>query len=207
VSDHFHDIEKFRRPEMILSELIKKYARGEVAEEGGSTRFMYRAVVLAVDEEGGRLSGPQRNAARVEGVGLDGRVRSYGTILGPVNPRNSAKVVVIDSGHDSFYSEDDARVVWPMFPPDQISMPVSPGEHVYVVFEDASFGHGLWMFRVSGHDSANFMPGSEYYGSSSGRRDLAAIMDGQAEPDRGPVADTETARVTPRRSLSGMFGD
>ncbi len=204
MSDFFQDVERFRRPELILGELIRKYARGEVVEQGHAPKTIHRAVVLAVDEEGGRLSadGP---AGRVPGVGLDGSTREYASVLGPSNPRNSVKALVIDEGRDSFGSEEDARVLWPFFPPDQISMPVSPGEHVYVIFEDRNFSHGLWLFRVPGQDSANFMLGSEFYLAQPGRRDLNASFDGRTSQVQQVSSDEFTSRMSSRRDLNSLF--
>ena len=47
----------FRRPELILADLVKSHAIGK------SNRIFYRATVLAVDEIGGRLQNEDGNGS------------------------------------------------------------------------------------------------------------------------------------------------
>lgn len=204
MADFFQDAERFRRPELILGELIRKYARGEMVQEGHAPKVIHRAVVLAVDEEGGMLS-TDGERKTIQGVGLNGRPREYTSLIGPVNPRNSVKAVVIDEGRDSFSSEDDARILWPFFPPDQLAMPVSPGEHVYVMFEDRHFSHGLWLFRVPGQDSANFLTGTDFYLAQPGKRDLNASFEGRSSEQPQRSSDDFTARLSARKNLNDLF--
>jgi len=77
------------------------------------------------------------------------------------------KARVLTDGLDRLVADEDLRVFWPMFPQDQLAMPISPGEHVYVVFEDEGFTHGLWISRVPGQDSANVFIGADSYTAPS----------------------------------------
>jgi len=42
---------------------------------------------------------------------------------------------------------------------------VKPGEHVYVIFEDSEFKHGLWINKVAGHEGVNLVVGQSQYDS------------------------------------------
>lgn len=202
------DPDRVRRPELVLGEMLRTYAQGGFASADESSKVVYRAVVLAVDMEGGLLSGPSVGTGVVEGIGVDGRRREYTRVVGPLNPRGSAKAIVIDAARDSFYDEDAARVLWPFFPVDQVALPISPGEHVYSIFEDPNMEHGLWVCRVSGHDSPNVMPGSEHFAlSDQGRRRLQRLFDHSTPDDaRERTSDDVSTRVRPsRRRLAGLF--
>jgi hypothetical protein len=195
-----------RRPEIILGELLRTYARGDIASVDSGVKFMYRAVVLAVDDVGGMLSGPTVGAAEVSGIGVDGRGREYRRVLGPSNPRGSVKAILIDAARDAFYDEDAARVLWPFFPTDQVSLPISPGEHVYSVFEDSGFEHGLWICRVSGHDGPNFNPGASVYADTQGQRRLQDLFEPTAPAQVSRGSDDVSTRVRPsKRRLNSMF--
>ena len=65
--------------------------------------------------------------------------------FGPRNPKNSIKARIISNNIDDFVDDDDLRVYWPMFP--GVSNP-SAGEVVYVVFEDTTMKHGLWLSKA-----------------------------------------------------------
>lgn len=200
------DSERVKRPELVLGELLRSYASGELSAAG---KLLYRAVVLAVDEEGGRLSAPrQASGEDVPGVGVDGSPRVYRAVSGPTNPRGSVKALLIDQARDSFFDEDSARVLWPLFPTDQFSLPISPGEHVYTLFEDGGLEHGLWVCRVSGHDGPNFVPGSEALSrTSSGGRDLASLFGHTGRGGSGAsVGDDSSTRVkSSGKRLAGLF--
>lgn len=151
----------FRRPELVLADLIRSRARGDDRD-----RHYRRAVVLAVDLEGGRLQN-ETGSGSVSVRARDGKTRSYPAIPGVENPRGSVKARILTDGFDRLLADEDLRVFWPMFPQDQVSIPVSPGEHVYVVFEDEGLAHGLWVSRVPGQDSANSFRGSDSYDAPS----------------------------------------
>lgn len=202
------DPERIRRPELVLGDMLRTYAQGGFASADEASKVIYRAVVLAVDIEGGMLSGPSVGPGSVDGIGVDGRQRAYSRVVGPLNPRGSVKAIVIDAARDSFYDEDAARILWPFFPVDQMTLPISPGEHVYSLFEDPLMEHGLWVCRVSGHDSPNVMPGSEHFSAAdTGRRRLQRLFDpGVSDDTEQRTSDDVSTRVRPsRRRLAGLF--
>lgn len=158
-------IDWYRRPEIILGDLIVRAARGE----GSSYRGYRRAAVVAVDVEGGLLQN-RDGTGGIDVVDRTGRSRHFPAIVGPENPRCSVKARVLTDGLDRLLSDDDLRVFWPLLSPDQLSTPVSPGEHVYVFFEGAGMDHGVWVARVPGQDSANSFQGSDSYTAPSAPR-------------------------------------
>lgn len=151
----------YRRPEMILAEMIRTEARDD-----GRDRHYRRAVVLAIDLEGGLLQN-EGGSGTFAVRDRSGRIRQFPALPGTENPRGSVKARILTDGLDRLLSDDDLRVFWPMFPQDQLAVPISPGEHVYVVFEDEGMSHGLWVSRVSGQDSANSFQGTDSYNAPS----------------------------------------
>ena len=152
--------EKYRRPSIAFQDILRKGSGGAYREKGEYSAFMFRAIVIAVDPEGGKLESPdgkpqQRSGDKwVEGAKMtqivtDGNkpLAKYEITptLGPVNPPNSIKARIISNNMDQFTSDDDLRCFWPMFP--GLSN-VSAGEMAYVVFEDEDFTHGLWLAKV-----------------------------------------------------------
>lgn len=154
----------YRRPELVLAELIRSRARGD-----DRTRHYRRAVVVAVDLQGGLLQN-ESGAGSVVVRDRDGGSKTYPALTGVDNPRGSVKARILTDGFDRLLADEDLRVFWPMFPQDQLAVPISPGEHVYVVFEDEGTSHGLWMSRVSGHDSANSFRGTDSYSAPSAQK-------------------------------------
>lgn len=191
-------VDWYRRPELILAEMIQERARGD-----DRNRHYRRASVVAVDVEGSLLQNPLGTG----GITIrdrDGQSRSYPAMVGPDNPRGSIKARVLTDGLDRLVADEDLRVFWPMFPHDQLGIPISPGEHVYVVFEDEGLDHGLWISRVSGQDSANSFKGSDSYVAPSAP---ASAMD-SFEPN-GPEYDlTDThAGLAPPMDSNSFFDD
>lgn len=152
-----HPSDIYRRPELILADLLQREARG-----GERQRAQRRAVVLAVDPDGGLLQNPAGDGQLAAHL-REGGTRTYPAIVGPTNPRWAIKARVLTDGLDRLREDADTRVFWPMFPQDYMGMPISPGEHVYVTFEGEGMEHGLWLVRVPGHDSANSYAGTESY--------------------------------------------
>lgn len=152
--------ERFRSPELFLSELLKKGAQGKFHERDENVPFLYRASVSAVDVLGGQLENPSGNGSVVHTI--DGKDMSFSANVGPVNPRNSVKARIISDGFDQFIADDRLCVFWPFFP-EHVSVPVKPGEHVYVMFEDADFQHGLWITKVPGQENLNFFRGQDAF--------------------------------------------
>lgn len=156
------NIEKIRRPEIFLAELLKKAARGQLFDSNSNVQTFFRAQVLAVDVEGGKLENPDGAGSL---VALDGNSRrEFVANIGPSNPRNSIKARVMNGGFDGFLSDDELRVFWPLFQSEHMSIPIKPGEYAYVMFEDSDFDHGLWVCRISGHEGANVARGIDSFG-------------------------------------------
>ena len=151
----------YRRPELILSELIRDRARADERD-----RHYRRAVVLAIDLEGAMLQN-KSGSGEISVKNRAGQTKRYPAIPGIENPRGSIKARILTDGLDRLIADEDLRVFWPMFPQDQFAVPISPGEHVYVVFEDEGLSHGLWISRVPGQDSANSFIGTDSYTAPS----------------------------------------
>jgi hypothetical protein len=153
----------YRRPEIFLAELMQKYARGEFLEKGAAPSVLLRALVVAVDVVGGKLESPDPGSNdKVDHKLPNGQTVSLPAQVGPANPKNSIKARILTDAQDQFYSDTTLRVFWPFFP-EHVSVPIKPGEHVYVIFEDAGMTHGLWVGKIPGHEGLNFKPGHETY--------------------------------------------
>jgi hypothetical protein len=191
------DVDWYRRPEQILAELIDKTARGE------KERSQYRAVVIAVDLDGGKLQNPDGSGELIV-KGRDGKSRSFKALIGPPNPRGSVKARILTDAFDALLEDQDLRVFWPMFPQDLSGTPATPGEHVYVMFEDVGMAHGIWITRVAGHESANSADGTESYTAPSAPQ---TAMD--SFEDNGPeyARDDDSAGLAPTRGAMTAFGD
>lgn len=150
--------EKYRRPELVLSDLLNERIRD--ATPAGFR--LLRAVVLAVDLEGAKLQN-KAGSGTFQAVDVDGKKVDHQASVGPDNPRGAIQARILTDGLDRFRPSSASRIFWPFFPVDQLSFPVCPKEHVYVLFEDRDESHGLWLSRVSGHDSSNFYVGSNSY--------------------------------------------
>jgi len=145
--------EKYRRPSISLNEVIKKGAGGVYVEKGDFTPTIFRALVIAVDSEGARLE--NRSGTLIGGTPLTQKViDANGSTLaqydisptvGPDNPRNSVRARVITDNVDLFIGDDDLRTYWPLLP--NVQLP-SPGEVIYVTYEDADRLHGLWIAKA-----------------------------------------------------------
>lgn len=153
----------YRRPEVFLAELLQKYMRGELVEHGEAAPVLYRALVVAVDVVGGKLESPQPgNNDKVKHVLPNGQSVDVKAQVGPLNPKNSIKARLLTGGRDQFFSDQNLRVFWPFFP-EHVSVPIKPGEHVYVLFEDRDMTHGLWVGKMPGHEGVNFKSGQSTY--------------------------------------------
>lgn len=154
-------VDWYRRPELVLADMIRGHARSD-----DRVRHYRRAVVVAIDLEGARLQN-KSGSGELSVKTRDGKVMKYPALAGPENPRGSVKARILTDGLDRLVADDDLRIFWPMFPQDQLSIPISPGEHVYVIFEDEGMSHGLWISRVSGQESANSFMGVDSYNAPS----------------------------------------
>ena len=193
------NIDWFRRPELILGKMITEYARGDSL----ARKHYHRAVVLAVDPIGGKLQN-QDGRGMFDSVGSDGIVRQLPAIVGPSNPRWSIKARILTDGFDRLLDDAQVRVFWPFLPQDQIGIAIAPGEHVYVVFEGQGMDHGMWMCRVSGHESANIFVGSDSYTNPSAPRSgMDSFESNDPEYDRSD----EHAGLAPKSSAMSFFGE
>jgi len=182
--------------------MLNRHARGDHLDK----RHLWRAVVLAVDLEGGRLENIDGNGGLTV-TGKDGRSRTFPARVGQNNPKGSIKARILTDGYDRLLNDEDVRVFWPMTPYDQLGVPVSPGEHVYVTFEDpieGSMEHGMWTSRVSGHDSAGAYPGVDSYTAPSFQR---SAVDSFTPNEQNYQKDDESASLAPNNSATKFFED
>lgn len=195
--------DRFRRPEILFQEFLKKGAQGMFQERDETVPFLYRALVLGVDVEGGKLENPDASGKVSHNVG--GKKFEVPARTGPTNPPNSVKARIISDGFDKFSTDQNLRVFWPFFP-ENISVPIKPGEHVYVVFEDAYLQHGLWISKIPGHMGMNYSPGKDHFVSIDSDT-LAAKFDdtrgvnGEQKFDK----DEDAAETKSGNKLSSLF--
>jgi hypothetical protein len=196
--------DKFRRPELLFQEFLRKGAQGLFKERDEISPFLYRALVLAVDVEGGKLENPDASGGVSHNV--NGKKFEVQARLGPKNPPNSIKARILTDGFDKFSTDENLRVFWPFFP-ENISVPVKPGEHVYVVFEDSHLQHGLWVTKVPGHNGVNYAPGKDYYKPVE-EAPLANKFDDTKDvssEEKKFDKDTDAAETKPGNKLSSLF--
>lgn len=204
MGDYFNR-DKFRRPEILLNDFLKKGAQGMFREKDEGVQFLYRALVIAVDVEGSKLENPDGSGELNHEV--DGKKYSVPARVGPKNPPNSIKARIITDGLDKFSTDDNLRVFWPFFP-ENISVPVKPGEHVYVTFEDANFVHGLWITKVPGHVGMNYAPGKKFFKASDSGQLASKFEDtsGGSSEEKKFDKDEDAAETKPGNKLSSLFG-
>jgi len=142
---------------------------------------LYRASVVKIDQVGGVLDPT------------------------PPNPKNSIQARVITNARDKDLEDDELPVFWPLFPHD--IMPVKPGEHVYVIFEDAAEKtHGLWLCRIpepSSVDNANIVPGIQKYQNDTANDFSSvgaeqAVQDTDSPPTAAPVSSEFVSETVPK---------
>jgi hypothetical protein len=195
--------EKFRRPTIGFIEVLRKGAGGLYRERDQYVPFMFRALVIAVDNIGGKLETPDGTA---EGGNLEqhvvvpgkGDVGSYQIepTRGPRNPKGSLKARVLSSNLDQFVDDDSLRTYWPLFPglhnPDA-------GELVYVVFEDEEMLHGLWIASVPTSDpneTANQVLMSQLLQDVASSKKSLYDLTGAASPGAGNIPIKQPHRLT-----------
>lgn len=148
--------DNFQNPERFLNELIVRFSQGRFVERDENPPVLHRATVLAVDVVGGKLENPDGSGEISHS--LNGQDVTVKARIGPENPRNSIKARIISDGFDQFSEDELVRVFWPLLP-EHLAVPVKPGEHVYVLFEDRLFQHGMWIGKVPGHVGTNISVG------------------------------------------------
>lgn len=199
--------DSFRRPETILKDLLRRDARGLLQSAAENPQIFFRALVIAVDVEGGLLENPSAQGSLSHN--FNGNKFDVAARYGPKNPPNSVKARILSDGLDKFASDENLRVFWPFFP-DNSSDPIKPGEHVYVMFEDRSQNHGLWLTKVSGHDGVNYAPGQSFYKEQQNRPlsnsfdDLKGLSGAN---DKKFNKNDDAAETKPGNRLTGLFGD
>lgn len=123
-------------PERNILNLLRDYVNNRL---DGST-FLYKAVVIKIDQIGGQL---EKN---------------------PKNPKNSIQARIISDSSHSILDNDDLPIFWPLFPFDVL--PIKEGEHVYIIWENEKKDHGLWITRIPEPlevDGKNLTKGIEKY--------------------------------------------
>lgn len=197
-----HNVQRFRYPERFLAELIRSYVSGEFVSAIENVPMVRRALVLAVDLDGGRLENNDGLGEVVVDTPGSGNV-SYRATVGVDNPPNSVRARIMTAGADQFVGDDRVRTFWPFFP-EHLAVPVKPGEHIYVMFEDRDFQHGLWLGKVAGHVGLNVTRGESSL--VSGRRDrLSGLFDLEVTPTVS-IDDTQVSDSFVRsQPLSRMF--
>ncbi len=152
--------EDFHRPEIFLAGLLRKSIQGKFLERGENISFLHRAIVVAVDVEGGKLENPDGDGTVTHF--FDGKSYDVTANVGVKNPQNSIKARIFNDGFDQFVSDGRLRIFWPFYP-EHMSVPIKPGEHVYVMFEDEEREHGLWFSKIPGHEDLNFFRGQKSF--------------------------------------------
>lgn len=198
--------DRFRRPERFFDEFLRKGVKGAFLERGEAVPVLYRALVIGVDTEGGKLENPGGDGSvphKIADKKFDVPAR-----VGPKCPPGSIKARVLTDGMDRFLKDEDLRVFWPFFP-DGNMIPIKPGEHVYVMFEDASLTHGLWISKVAGHTGVNYAPGEQFYDPQLQQGSLVNLY-----PDSAAAAGSQSnnqdtneaaAETDPGNNLSSLF--
>ena len=185
----------FRRPEMLLAKVLDEASRDE------PERLYRRAVVVAVDLEGGKLQNPDA-AGSVKVTLRDGSQRSYNATVGAANPRGAVKARILTDGFDRLLDDKSLRIYWPMFPQDLSGTPVTPGEHVYVMFEGEGTANGVWISRVAGQESANSFEGKDSYDAPSSPQSAMDVFE-----ENGPQypRDEQHAGLAPTRGAMSVY--
>lgn len=187
--------ERARRPEIILQDLLRRHAKGQLLDSTENVQPFMRAVVLAVDTVGGRLSNP------VGSGGLTVDDKDYKAVVGPENPQNSIKARVLTRGFDRYVVEQEARIFWPLLQNDHMSIPIKPGEHVYVMFEDQHYEHGMWLCKVPGHVGANRSLGLDSYSAELDRKAIDAFE--RSDPES--IDESRAGDFVQQRNLNELF--
>lgn len=201
----------FRRPLIVLSDLLNNELGGQYVKKSDYVPFMFRALVYAVDLQGGRLSNPDgvtsapiTQTVRVNNV--ESTYTAIPTYSDVPNPPDALRARIIIDNTDIFFNDSDLRTYWPLFPGLQAP---SPGQLVYVVFEDRDKSHGLWLANVP-MDNDNTNPNGVQFGDmvqsnvTAGQQSNSALFPGYT-----PQQDTYTMLSQPGSSnaLAFIFPD
>lgn len=120
--------EDLLNPERIIYRLIKDYSDGRLDKD----RVLYRALIEEVDTVGGQLEAQ------------------------PPNPPGSVRARIYTNGLDATTPSFALNIFHPFLPFNAMP-PVSPGEHVYVMFEDPSMrSNGLWTGIIPAYSKQDY---------------------------------------------------
>lgn len=175
-------MDKFRFPELFLAEILQQTAREKIPDNSENPSIFKRALVVAVDVEGGKLQNSTGVGKLVHTV--SGQSVEINSIIGPANPRNSIKARVLSDGFDQFLDDESLKIYYPLMP-EHMAIPVKPGEHVLVLFEDENYENGWWISKVPGHEGVNFSQGEKLFIKDDNNK-LSKLF-----PDTAAVASTE----------------
>jgi hypothetical protein len=192
--------DRFKFPEQILAEILTRDAREQFADKGENPSVFKRALVVAVDVQGGKLQNPGGNGSLTHLV--NNRPVQIKAIDGPKNPRNSIKARILSDGLDQFFDDDSLRVFYPM----QESISVKPGEHALVLFEDSG-DTGWWFGRVPGHEGVNLAVGEKTFGKEAQDSLASKFPDtaAAAPPEEDLATDEAAAEAPPGGRLTNLF--
>lgn len=182
----FQNTDKWRRPELFFSDILTKGSRQDYVTRDENLVVFYRALVVAVDIDGGQLENPNGDGGVKHKIGK--QEINIPAIEGPKNPRNSIKARIITDGFDQFSDDESLKIFWPFFPEND-ALPIKPGEHVYVIFEDREFEHGLWLGKVSGHEGLNYYRGENSFEESNSQK-LSSLY-GDSPPNNEEEKNTD----------------
>lgn len=191
--------DRFKFPDQILAEVLTRDAREQDVSKGENPSVFKRALVVAVDVEGGKLQNPGGSGELTHVI--NGRPVKIKAIDGPANPRNSIKARILTDGYDQFFDDDSLRIFYPM----QESATIKPGEHAIVMFEDSDTG--WWYGRVPGHEGANISLGEKAF-SKAGQDSLAAKFPdtaGASPPEEDLATDEAAGDSPPGGRLTSLF--
>lgn len=193
--------DRFRFPDQILAEILTEGAREQGASKSDNPSVFKRALVVAVDVQGGKLQNPGGSGTLTHLI--NNRSIQIKAIDGPKNPRNSIKARIITDGGDQFIDDDSLRVFYPM----QESASVKPGEHALVMFEDSGEESGWWFGRVPGHEGTNISLGEKAF-IKDGQDSLANKFPetaGASPPEEDLSTDAAAAEAPLGGKLTSLF--
>jgi hypothetical protein len=196
--------DKLRRPHLLFNEILRKGAQGLYSEIDENPKIFLRALVLAVDVEGGKLENPDGKGSVSHEI--NGKNVEFDARVGPKNPPGSVKARIITDGFDKFSDDAETKIFWPFFP-ESLSISIKPGEHTYVIFEDVSMQHGLWICKVSGHEGVNYARGKEFYKEQHDSSIFEKFDDTKGSTEKKYTEDQDSSENKQKGKLLSNFGD
>lgn len=178
-------------PSGILSNLLNDYIERRFDQDVA----IKKAVVVSVDLVGGQLSSEEE----------------------PLNPKNSIKAKVLDDGIVAL-SIEDIPVFWPMFSHD--TMPIKPGEHVYVIYDSIEGRSGVWISRApeplrvgnTAIDNKNYVDGIAKYLADENNEitEISAqrrIQGSEQNPEEILLPEEFSRQAEPTPTYTARIGD